>query len=75
MPAFINTEVVDTIGAGDSFNAGFVHMFVKGEPVEKCLSFGNLAGAISTTAAGGTAAFKSKELIRKTAKEKFNITL
>lgn len=75
MPAFINTEVVDTIGAGDSFDAGFVHMFVKGEPVEKCLSFGNLAGAISTTAAGGTAAFKSKELIRKTAKEKFNITL
>ena len=75
MPAFINTEVVDTIGAGDSFDAGFVHMFVKGEPVEKCLSFGNLAGAISTTAAGGTAAFKSKEMIRKTAKEKFNITL
>jgi sugar/nucleoside kinase (ribokinase family) len=75
MPAFLNTEVVDTIGAGDSFNAGFIHMFVKGESTEKCLSFGNLAGAISTTAAGGTAAFKSRELIRKTAKEKFNITL
>ncbi len=75
MPAFLNTEVVDAIGAGDSFDAGFVHMFVKGESLEKCLSFANLAGAISTTAAGGTAAFKSKELIRKTAKEKFNFTL
>jgi sugar/nucleoside kinase (ribokinase family) len=75
MPAYLNTKVVDTIGAGDSFNAGFVHMFVKGKPVQKCLDFGNLIGAISTTAAGGTGAFKSKELIRKKAKEKFNVPI
>ena len=75
MPSYLNTKVVDTIGAGDSFNAGFIHMFVKGEPVQKCLDFGNLTGAISTTAPGGTGAFESKELIRKAAKEKFNITI
>lgn len=74
-PSYLNTEVVDAIGAGDSFNAGFVHMFVKGEPIQKCLDFGNLAGAISTTAAGGTGAFNSKELISKIAKEKFNSTI
>lgn len=75
IPAYTNTKVVDSIGAGDSFNAGFIHIFVKGESLQKCLDFGNLAGAINTTAAGGTGAFKSKELIRKTAKEKFNITI
>jgi sugar/nucleoside kinase (ribokinase family) len=75
MPAYLNSKVVDAIGAGDSFNAGFIHMFVKGESLKRCLDFGCLAGAISTTAAGGTGAFISKEFIMKTAKEKFNVTV
>lgn len=75
MPAYLNTSVVDTIGAGDSFDAGFIFRFVKGESLINCLDFGNLAGALNTTATGGTGAFKSKEQIRNTAKDKFNISI
>jgi sugar/nucleoside kinase (ribokinase family) len=53
-----STDVVDTIGAGDSFDAGFLHQFIRDAPLEKCLSYGNLAGALSTTRSGGTEAFR-----------------
>jgi len=52
------TEVVDTIGAGDSFDAGFLHQFIRNASLERCLSYGNLAGALSTTRSGGTEAFR-----------------
>lgn len=56
LPA-IPVEPVDAIGAGDSFNAGFLRQYVRGRSLEECLRYGLLAGAFSTTAAGGTAAF------------------
>jgi sugar/nucleoside kinase (ribokinase family) len=49
---------VDTIGAGDSFDAGFLHKFIRGAKLEDCLRFGNLTGAFSTTRQGGTEAFR-----------------
>lgn len=70
--ALLNKEVVDAIGAGDSFNSGFIYQFVKGFNNIECQQFGNLTGALNTTASGGTGAFCSKEKIKKTAKEKFN---
>lgn len=73
-PAFINNNVVDCIGAGDSFNAGFIKDFINKKPVKKCLETGALIGAINTTRAGGTDAFENPELIRKIAREKFNFT-
>ena len=68
---FINRNVVDAIGAGDSFNAGFIHKYINGASINECQTFGNLIGAISTTAAGGTTAFRNYESIVKTAKENF----
>jgi len=57
---------VDTVGAGDSFDAGFLHQYVRGADLQACLKSGNSAGALSTTRPGGTEAF------RETAhKEKF----
>src|SRR5262249_33236216 len=53
-----SVEAVDTIGAGDSFDAGFLHQFVRGAGLEECLRFGNLTGALSTTRSGGTEAFR-----------------
>jgi sugar/nucleoside kinase (ribokinase family) len=50
-------DVVDTTGAGDSFNSGFIYQFYKGSTIEKCTAWGNACAAISTTAAGGTTAF------------------
>jgi len=49
---------VDMIGAGDSFDAGFIHQFIRGASLENCLKFGNVVGALSVTRAGGTEAFR-----------------
>lgn len=73
--AFKNDHVVDCIGAGDSFNAGFIMEFVKNKPLRKCLETGALAGAVNTTKAGGTGAFEDLEMVRKIAREKFNHTI
>lgn len=69
--AFKNELVVDCIGAGDSFNAGFIRDFINKEPLKKCLETGVLTGAINTTMAGGTAAFENMETIQKIALERF----
>lgn len=50
----IPVQVVDTVGAGDSFNAGFLYGYLRGWPLEKALRFANVCGALSTTASGGT---------------------
>ncbi len=54
----IKVEAVDPVGAGDSFDAGFLHNFVRGADLTACLHAGNLAGAFSTTQPGGTEAFR-----------------
>lgn len=70
---YLNEKVVDAIGAGDSFNAGFITKYLAGAPLVESLKYGNLAGAVNTTAAGGTGAFMSLKNFRKIAEEKFNI--
>jgi len=57
----VRVEVVDPVGAGDSFDAGFVHKFVAGCDLATCARWGNLAGAFSTTRPGGTEAFLDRE--------------
>ncbi|MGH7240134.1 MAG: carbohydrate kinase family protein, partial [Candidatus Saccharimonadales bacterium] len=74
-PAFLNTHVEDAIGAGDSFNAGFIHKFLQNKPFEECLEFGTLCGAINTTAHGGTAAFQSAKDIQQIALKQFKYHL
>ncbi len=74
-PSFLNKEVVDAIGAGDSFNAGYIHQFVHGKAPADCLEFGALCGAINTTASGGTTAFADHETVKRIALSKFNFPL
>jgi sugar/nucleoside kinase (ribokinase family) len=57
----LKLQVIDPVGAGDSFNAGFLHEYLKGSDVQTCLAAGNLAGALSVTRAGGTEAFRDVE--------------
>jgi sugar/nucleoside kinase (ribokinase family) len=60
---------VDTVGAGDSFDAGFLHEYVRGADLPACLASGNLAGALSTTRPGGTEAFRDAEHRQKFRRE------
>ncbi|WP_125264261.1 carbohydrate kinase family protein [Streptomyces alboflavus] len=46
----------DTVGAGDSFDAGFVAATLHGQPPRQALRFAAVCGALSTRARGGTAA-------------------
>ena len=59
--ASLSVLSVDTVGAGDSFNAGFLHKFIHGSNLQDCLEYGNVSAGLSTTRAGGTEAFRDRE--------------
>jgi sugar/nucleoside kinase (ribokinase family) len=54
----VPVTVIDPVGAGDSFDAGFLHQFLRGADLTTCLTYGNMCGAFSTTDCGGTEAFR-----------------
>ena len=55
MPS-LKVNVVDTTGAGDSFDAGFLHGYINGFDIERCLRQAIICGSLSTRAVGGTGA-------------------
>jgi sugar/nucleoside kinase (ribokinase family) len=54
--AALPVEVVDTIGAGDSTNAGWLAAWLRGWPLERAARMAAVCGSLSTRARGGTAA-------------------
>lgn len=48
-------KVVDTVGAGDSFDAGFIFAFLKGMTLQQSIHLACVCGSLSTRAAGGIA--------------------
>jgi sugar/nucleoside kinase (ribokinase family) len=60
----LRVSPVDTVGAGDSFNAGFLSKFVKGHSLEACVEAGNATAALSTLRSGGTESFRDREFMQ-----------
>lgn len=51
----VPVEVVDTVGAGDSFDAGFIYGYLSGWELKKSLQLGCACGGLSTRKTGGVA--------------------
>jgi sugar/nucleoside kinase (ribokinase family) len=56
---------VDTTGAGDCFDAGFLHAWLNDKPAIRCLATGNICGALSTECHGGIAGFPSADRLEQ----------
>ncbi len=56
----VPVECFDCVGAGDSFDAGFLSAYLRGAGLAQCLESGNVAGALSVTRPGGTEAFRDE---------------
>jgi len=59
-----DVEVVDTTGAGDAFNSGFIHALLDHQPPQRCLEIACLCGALSTRAAGALQALPTREELK-----------
>jgi sugar/nucleoside kinase (ribokinase family) len=71
----VKTRVVETTGAGDSFNAGFLACFLKGGSIEESAHAGVVAGARAVGALGGTAAFEGpSHRSPRARKSRFSVT-
>ncbi len=56
----LSITTVDTIGAGDSFDAGFLRAYLLGKDTITCAKAGNITGALSTQGVGGTESFRNE---------------
>jgi sugar/nucleoside kinase (ribokinase family) len=61
----ITANAVDTTGAGDNFDCGFVYAQINGYSLEDSLRCGNICGGLSTEAYGGITAAPREELVEK----------
>ena len=58
IPGYVVTPI-DTTGAGDSFNAGFIAGMLSGFSLQRCGELGNACGALSTQQVGGAGGLHS----------------
>jgi sugar/nucleoside kinase (ribokinase family) len=54
-------DPVDTTGAGDNFDAGFIYAHIQGKDLKTCMQYGAVCGALSTTRVGGAAAAPTQQ--------------
>ncbi len=64
-------ETVDTTGAGDAFNAGFIDGLLDEAAGEECLRRGCVCGALSTRAAGALRALPKRDELKRCYKESY----
>ncbi len=55
--------VVDNIGSGMAFSAGFLIYYLNGRTIQQALNFGNASGALNTTRRGATSYFNKRDVL------------
>ena len=50
----INVVKVDAVGAGDTFDGGFIYGYLSGKSIEECARIGCICGSLNTRMTGGT---------------------
>jgi len=60
-PGYV-VELVDPVGSGDAFTAGFVHKYLRGATLDECCGYGNALGALVATQEGATAPLTAQEI-------------
>ncbi len=72
VPALAVSKVIDTTGAGDCFNAGFLYAhLVEQQPLETCLRYGNICGGYSVQGVGGATTAPTHAELLKTLKDAY----
>jgi sugar/nucleoside kinase (ribokinase family) len=66
-------NMIDDIGAGDTFESGFIHLYLLGAKLEDCLAFANITAAYSVTKAGGTEAFRDRSALSSFIRQQWNL--
>lgn len=61
----IDVSAVDTTGAGDAFDAGFIYAYVNQLPPRSCMAYGAACGGLTTTVPGGTEGFPDLKELKK----------
>lgn len=70
-----SVRVVDTTGAGDSFNAGYIYGYLAGKEPEECLIYGNACGALSVSEYGGSTGTTNIQLLEKFIDDRIGSTM
>lgn len=65
VPGYAHSVCVDTIGAGDNFEAGFITAILEGKDFKSCAEFAHSVASISVESAGATAGVKSREQVEE----------
>ncbi len=60
------TEVIDTTGAGDTFNGALTYMLSLGKDLEEAIQFANVAASLSTEKLGAQEGMPTFEKVEKT---------
>ncbi len=61
----LSVTPVDTTGAGDAFDAGFIYAHTQGYSIQKSMEYGAVCGALTTTVVGGTTGTPTLEEVQK----------
>ena len=63
VPAFADTQCLDTTGAGDNFASGFICGLLEGKGLRECAAFANCTASLSVESVGATTGVRDREQV------------